>query len=340
MFKAVVMGAGSIGALKPNKYDSRTTNNILTMAHAFTEHPGTDLVAILDTDLVKAKRAAKKWGTKAYQYLHEVKGQVDIVAICIPTADHISAITLSTTWKEHKPKLIIGEKPFCENVDQARRAVKTLDELGIGHLIDYIRRFSIGAQEMKLCIDQNELGEIYHARVTYGRGFKHEACHAVDLMRYWFGEFYAGNILDMLDVIIDRGNSDPTMPVYMKFERCPHVLFMPVDGRSYSVFEIEVWGEKGRVAFVDHGKSMRVYARAEEKTYGNYMTLESDPLRFNSNLSRALLDLVDNAVGWLNDDELLLCTGEDAIAVHQIYDELFSGLASYNASPRKISEGN
>jgi len=62
----LIIGAGSIGALKPNELDSPTTENILTHAHALHRLRGRreiDDFFIVDVDEEKAGEACVRWNT-------------------------------------------------------------------------------------------------------------------------------------------------------------------------------------------------------------------------------------------------------------------------------------
>ena len=39
------------------------------------------------------------------------------------------------------------------------------------------------------------------------------------------------------------------MPVYLAYEKCKNVFLCPADGRKFSVFELEVITEKGKLLF-------------------------------------------------------------------------------------------
>ena len=58
-YNALIIGAGSIGALKPDKLDNIKSKNILTIAHAFKKNPQINLIGIIDIDKNKAIEAGK-----------------------------------------------------------------------------------------------------------------------------------------------------------------------------------------------------------------------------------------------------------------------------------------
>jgi len=77
-YKALICGAGSIGALKPDEFDSPESKQIYTHAHACYSHPNIDLVGIVDQDFEKASKAGTKWNTTAYGSINEFKYDPDI----------------------------------------------------------------------------------------------------------------------------------------------------------------------------------------------------------------------------------------------------------------------
>ena len=114
-YNAVIIGAGSIGAFKPDKYDSPGNTDCLTIAHAFWKHPQIELIGIIDQNRRKAIQASEKWkclySTKTTSEIeHNAKKYIDIVAIATPTQTHRKV--LEEVMSRVKPKIILMEKPF------------------------------------------------------------------------------------------------------------------------------------------------------------------------------------------------------------------------------------
>ena len=110
MYNAVIVGAGSIGALKSDKYDSPQTNNVLTWAHACYTHPNIKQTHISDIYLKKAKQAGDKWGfsyssfpsTSIMARFYLISS--DIIIISVPTESH-NQVLLDIL--QYYPKIII-----------------------------------------------------------------------------------------------------------------------------------------------------------------------------------------------------------------------------------------
>ena len=321
-YNAIIIGAGSIGALKDSRYDGPRTKNILTIAHAMYQNKDINLVGILDKDYPKAMAAAKKWETEFYGSIGTFNKMVefapiDIVAVCTPTETHHQV--LKEVINEIYPKIIIAEKPFCANKEQAKEIVRLCKRKNIILVIDYIRRYDSSTGIIAATLRD---AEIYNVTVQYNRGFMHEACHAIDLMNFWFGKCKKVSIPSKRQ-IVDRSTKDPAAFVCCEHERAT-VLYLPVDGREYSIFEITITTSKGKIVLTDHGKLALFYQRIPEPTYGDYYTLSSQPLRTETELTIALGRMVEECAAMLDckaDDSAFICTGKDALAVHEIFEQ-------------------
>ena len=333
-FNAIVVGAGSIGATKPDKFDNMKSKNILTMAHAFAECKRTNLLAIVDIDDKKASMAATKWNAQysasSWTKILECSPDtpIDIMAVCIPTEYHYEFFkSLRDVPKEKLPKIILAEKPFCENYTQSALIKNILDTLGIQVLVNYTRRYDETYTILKQNIDDGILGEIYNAVIYYDRGIQRDGCHAIDMCNYLFGKLQSLTTLARGRRVTDYTESDPTLSVHLAYELCKNVLLLPCDGRAYSIFETDITAERGRVKFVDHGLTMELYQIEDEKTYGAYGSLKSHPILFKTELNKSLLNYVNRAVDFLDgvSIEKNYATMNDALLQHIISEEIKEG---------------
>jgi len=325
-YKVAIIGAGSIGANKPEHIDYPNSPNILTHANAVDRHITCELMAIVDNDPKQLMKAKEKWNplvaVGSYNDLVLGHGAPDIVILAVPTKYHYETL-LQIFMTSQLPKLIIAEKPFCETLTEAEEMMSAYNDEGVQIAIDYIRRYATKYQEIKKQIDNNEFGKVQNARVIYTRGLRHEGCHGIDLMRYFLGEvkFCGGT---KVNSIIDRDENDPTIYAKFRFEKCPHVTFEPCDGRMYGIFEIDICFENCRLRFIDNGLQVERYPINQENEWG-HKSLDyglSNVLRTETGLGTALYNLIDNCVNFLSGKEELVCTANDAVAVHKVLDEL------------------
>lgn len=326
-YTVAIIGCGSIGALKDDRYDRPGGDAILTHAHAFHAHPQTELVACVDPDTNKLQSAYNKWN---FRYGgNDVLGKAmrdskpDIIIVATPTETH-ERVLLDLLKLDPLPKLVVAEKPFCSTLTQASWVKSQYDAAGIPILVDYIRRFDFLTMDVLSQIRNGAYGKIFHARCLYGRGIKRDGCHAIDLLNYVFGQSIG--MLIHHDTAIDDGEpGDKTYDIRLNYERCPDVQMVGVDSRKYGLFELEFITAKGIIHFHDWGKYINIYPPDEEETFGQYKSLSRKShlcKKLGTSLNTAMLHMADNCVRYLSDGERLLCTAEDAIRVHRILENV------------------
>ena len=132
--RTAVVGAGKMGTIHAKVYD---------------QLPQSRLVAIVDTDIKKAKELAKKYKCDAFTDCKELLGRVDAVTISAPTVYHLE---LAKIFLENKIAVMI-EKPLAAGVEQARQIVDLAKKnnvvVAVGHsercnpVIQAIKRLNI-----------------------------------------------------------------------------------------------------------------------------------------------------------------------------------------------------
>lgn len=316
---AVVIGAGSIGALKPDNLDSPDTKNTLTMAHAFYNNPAIDLIGIVDHGMMKATMAANKWKTNPYTSLSQIKEKIDIIAVCVNTENH-KAVLIECL--QYDPQIVIAEKPFCDNYEDALEVCSLYLRRGIPIIVDYIRRYSPAIYYTCKAIAAGEYGKPQAARLYYTRGFVRDGCHAIDTFNLMFGKFKCGSLLE--PSINDYSKEDLTHGAILHYEKCPYVLMLPCDGREFDIFDLEIITTEGAISFTDHFKKIRMYKKEEETTYGNYSSLSLDKCsaEIPTNLETALDNLVAEAVEYIAKNIIITSDHSTATQVHYILEKL------------------
>lgn len=323
MCNALIIGAGSIGALKDDKFDNpNNPDKVLTHAHAFYKHSDIKIKCIIDPDLQKARKAAEKWGAE-YAIATRESGiildnmPIDIVSICSPTETHRDIVQLICE-AEHKPKVLIIEKPCGSNLNECIDIENMCSAHSIPVIVPYIRRFIPELIDLKKFIDT--CGVIYGANIYYNRGLYRDGCHAIDFSRFLFGKFIQGCSLSGAG-IPDYSKDDLTCSYRLTFEYCDNVIMHAVDGRVGSIFEMDIITDKGRFTLVDNFAKVREYGIEREPVYGNYNRYNPEYGICNTQLHRGLDFMAQNAIDVINGFEPK-CGIDDALAVHEIIEEI------------------
>jgi predicted dehydrogenase len=132
--RTAVVGAGKMGEIH---------------ARVYSDLPQSNLVAIVDIDLAKAKRLAKKYRCEAIRDAAELIGKVDAVTIAAPTSEHYA---LAKPFIRAGVSVLI-EKPLASDVGQAKDIVALAKQtnclVAVGHsercnpVVQAIKRLNI-----------------------------------------------------------------------------------------------------------------------------------------------------------------------------------------------------
>jgi len=128
--RTAVVGAGKMGAIHAKVYD---------------QLPQSRLVAIVDTDIKKAKELAKKYKCDAFTDCKELLGRVDAVTISAPTVYHLE---LAKIFLENKIAVMI-EKPLAAGVEQARQIVDLAQKNNVVAAVGHSERCNPVIQAIK-----------------------------------------------------------------------------------------------------------------------------------------------------------------------------------------------
>ena len=330
-YSALIIGGGSIGALKPDKYDHPGGENILTMAHAFSHYDKIEFIGVVDSDVSKIQKIIDKWDCAVWTDIDSAYDDLkdnppDILSICTPTETHYDVLDFIFRKFEYaewrKPKIIICEKPFCENLYAALATEAKFNRIGIPIVVNYSRLFLPEYKRMDFEYP------IYSCVLHYTRGTLHEACHALALFNYWFGKNISATVINLeMSTIVDRNINDPSYMVHLDYERCHNVLMIPVDGRDFSIFDIQLLDHNKSISLYGHGRVKKIRPVIQEPVYGEYKTLASYiKNEVDTKLSVSLSYLVKNVILALDTGQVADCISSDAIAVHEVYKKIIAGV--------------
>jgi predicted dehydrogenase len=319
MYTACVVGAGNIGALRDN--DSPDSENTITHAHAYYNHPEIELISIYDKDVNKSRKAAEKWNCD-FSSVECYKDKIDVISVCTPTETHKQVLL---NILNYNPKIVITEKPFCLNSKEAQEVIDAYEKAGIPIIINYPRRYVPEILILKTYLKGGIYGKIQSATFHMTRGLIHDGCHGLDLCRYLFGEYIEGQLFKNSS-IVDRDENDPTYAAHLTFENCPHVFLSPCDGRLYKVFQLEIMTEKGKIILSQHGMYIDFYPLIDEPIWGGFKILSKDlESRKQTQLNKSLEYLMQEIVYYLSSDikyNGMSCLPQDALKVHKIIENL------------------
>ena len=270
IYTAAIIGCGRIGS----DFDDIESDSVFTHSKAYTLHPRVTLAGLMDIDVNKARMAARKWKCKAFHNIDDLLCglQPDIISICVPDEFHYEYLKICL---DYVPKAVIVEKPLTVDVNYSEEIVNNYIEKDIPLFVNYSRRYDPIVQIFRRKIENQELGKLYHATIKYTKGMLHNGSHAIDMANFLFGEYLSGT---PISAIMDYREEDPTLSAMLHYTRCSPVYLQACDERAYSIFEIDIIGEKGRIICDQSGFRYKEYAIREDPNYKGYRELfEKEP---------------------------------------------------------------
>ncbi|WDR04523.1 Gfo/Idh/MocA family oxidoreductase [Devosia rhodophyticola] len=169
---------------------------------------GVQLIGVCNQTLGKAEAVATRYGARAFADFGEMleTTRPDLVDIITPPSTHFDYVSRALEAGAH----VICQKPFCENLEQARAVTAKAAELGLTITVHENFRFQPWYREIKTLLQDDTLGQLYQARFSLrpgdGQGpeaylarqpyfqqmprfFVHETgVHWVDTFRFLFGK--------------------------------------------------------------------------------------------------------------------------------------------------------
>jgi predicted dehydrogenase len=128
--RTAVVGVGKMGLIHAKVYDSL---------------PQSDLVAVVDTDIDKARKLARKYKCSAVSDCSGLLGKVEAVTVATPTVAHYE---LANFFIENGIAVMI-EKPLATNVSQGREIVELAKSHGVVVAVGHSERCNPVVQAMK-----------------------------------------------------------------------------------------------------------------------------------------------------------------------------------------------
>ncbi len=310
--RALVIGCGRIGS-----EFSRLAKlpGVHSHAEAYARHPRTELVAVVDADARKARAAGRQWqvpfATDPLRAAREF--QPDLVSLCTPDETHFPLAR--DLVKQGGLRALLVEKPLALKASEAAELARLCREHKVALGVNYLRRFSPAYQQIRDELRAGKHGKLVLARFTYGKGLVHNGSHALDLLRFWFGEPASLRVTSATR----ESDGQRAFDAELRYAWGGRAVLTCFPESVATVFEGDFLCEKRRWQFALGGAQWRFFEKqsAMFKGYTNYVETprRTQAKLFASPLKDCLFNAVDNLVRHVERDEPLLCSGSDGVAV-------------------------
>lgn len=285
MLRASIVGCGQIAGDYDRELPVKTT---LTHAGAYRLCPGTELIAVVDSDSARAESFAERWGVKRFytdlkRMLLEEKP--DIVSLCLPAPFHHGAF--STVCAESRAALFC-EKPLADSPKEALEMVRLARGRTVA--VNFFRRWNRDLGKLRADFTEGRHGKPLQAVARYTKGLKGNGSHLIDLMRWFFGEPET-----VERIRVSRRHPDPGVDFRMIFPDGLEAVFLHVPDVDYVFIDLDILTDAGRVVIEQRGQGIASYRTEPDPAYPfNVLRRASESVTdWNGCLLSAVEDLVD-----------------------------------------------
>jgi predicted dehydrogenase len=185
--------------------------------------PNTNLTAVCDIDIKKAKQTGEKYGVPYYTSYDEMlsKEEVDVVNILTESGNHAKhTIDIVRKYKKH----IVVEKPMALTLHDADEMIRVCDEFGVKLFVIKQNRYNIPVLKLREALEAERFGKLVMGtvRVRWSRDqayynrdkwrgtwamdggvFTNQASHHIDLLEWMLGEpvsVFAKSATQLVDI--------------------------------------------------------------------------------------------------------------------------------------------
>jgi len=315
IFHVGIAGLGNIAL----GYDLRKKgDSVFTHTKAFLKHPGFEIVFGIDPNEKRRSEFENYSQKPAYSSFLEVKNaekRVDVVVIATPPTQRLGVLKDALIFQ---PKLILMEKPLADSVSEAEQICELCNNRGAALFVNYIRRCEPSVHQLKEMIRKSEYGKFLGAYLAYSGGLFNSASHFIDLLMFWFGE---PNFWQVFDRIENEQQSDPRLNFCLHFGKAC-CIFQSINKPSYEIAKIELFFENGIIHYNDSGRSVELNKAENDPDYEGYYRIASSYKELQVEMHQYQLNVADHLYRFLLEDGALISTGETALAVIRICDDL------------------
>lgn len=317
IYNVLIAGAGNIGAF----FDRPGADEVLTHAHAFSMHPGFNLLGFYDARPSAAVQAARLWGGRAFQSINDVleNEQIDVLCLAVPDEYHFQYLQ---ELSNSSLKLILAEKPLVSNWKEAEEIQKLYEESPVELAINYSRRYVPEFRELRNYIQSGSGGDYLSGNAYYGKGLVHNGSHLLDLLGFLLGKF---NCRQVFNSRVDYYPDDPSVSAILQLESGSRFILQTLDCRAYSLWEMDLLFSSRRIRIIDSGFLIEEYEVKQDALFPGYKTLLKTSSR-NTALNRCMYHTAVNIYEHLEYGQELYCSLPEGVQVIKICQQLQEGL--------------
>lgn len=244
-------------------------------------------IAVCDLDKQKLTKTKEAFGISVEHRFHNYHNMMqlfkpEIVSISTPTPTHKAIACAVASYP--CVKAILLEKPMAQSLEEADAIIETCKENEVELTVNYTRRWSQTYHLAKHIY----IGDIHSIIGIYPGPLLRSGSHMLDLFNWMiddtpvivqsFGEPFDNYLTEKTD------SNDYNISGIITYKSGIQAILISGKPRPYLLFELHVFGTKGRIIVRDNGLFLHMFKAHSSNRYANIDELS--PVSSHSNLDQ------------------------------------------------------
>jgi len=239
----------------------------------------------------------------------------DVVSLCSPTATHYDDLQKIIKLQ---PRLIFCEKPITLSVEETKSVLARCQQHSILLAVNYTRAWDPAFEQLKVDRAAGLWGELRSVSGLYNKGILNNGSHLLDLIYSIVGEM---ELTSVGRAVFDYSPNDPTVPALLESKTGIPIHLMTAHAEDYAVFELQLVFSKGVLVMEEAGFKWRARQVEGSAIFSGYQKLNEGTFEAGS-YEKSMLRAVDNIYHAVNQNEMLVKTGQDAFKVQVLCEKI------------------
>lgn len=318
--RVLIVGLGQIGMGYDLNLDAGRF--VLSHARAFGSNPDFALVAGVDPLPERTTVFGRSYGAATFVDLPTAlrDSSPDVVVIACPTAQH--GAVLRMVLQLSRPRVVLCEKPLSYDIAEARTMVALCEAAGCDLFVNYARRSDPAALAIRTRLASGAMAGPVKGVAWYTKGLLHTGSHFFNLIELWLGDMESFTV-------IEKGRLwdglDPEPDVRVRFAG-GSVDFLAAREECFSLHEIELVAQNGRLRYEQGGGKISWQAAATDPTTPEYTVLSADGECIPADPGRSQAHVAREIANHLAGRPASLCSGSAALRTLESLTAIGSGL--------------
>ncbi|MDD1653042.1 MAG: Gfo/Idh/MocA family oxidoreductase [Methanomicrobiales archaeon] len=238
--------------------------------------------------------------------------RIDIISIAVPTGLHFPVFR---EIAEYPVKAIFCEKPLSDSPAHSREMIRIAGERGMVLAVNYSRRWEYSYQKVRDMVRGGEIGSLRSVNAYYSGRILAMGSHILDTVRMIAGvEPVAISARTAVDA------PDPSLTGWMECRGDILVTFSATGKEENLVFELDLFGDRGRLTIGMNGKEITWGTFSESQRYSTYREAVREVLPIPEQKDRFVEAVRDIAAVLDGERPAPACTGSDGLWVDTLID--------------------